>query len=131
MPKRIIIDLDGTLTEDDPALSYAGKRPNRAVVERLRQYKAEGFEIVVSTARNMRTHAGAVGRINVHTLPVILDWLNRHGVPFDEVLVGKPWCGTEGFYVDDKAVRPSEFVAHDHAGILALLAREGRPDGGA
>lgn len=33
--------------------------------------------------------------------------------------------------IDDKAVRPSEFVALRLAESHALLAREGRPDGGA
>jgi capsule biosynthesis phosphatase len=56
--------------------------------------------------------------------PVILAWLARHDVPFDELYVGKPWCGTEGFYVDDKAVRPSEFLALSPDEIAALLARE-------
>ncbi|ONG14085.1 hypothetical protein BXT95_26585, partial [Escherichia coli] len=49
-----------------------------------------------------------IGKINIHTLPVIIDWLNENRVPYDEVIVGKPWCGDEGFYVDDRAIRPSE-----------------------
>lgn len=61
------------------------------------------------TARNMRTYEGNIGKINIHTLPIIIDWLNKHNVPFDEIIVGKPWCGNEGFYVDDRAVRPDEF----------------------
>ena len=130
MAKRIIIDLDGTLTLDEAGVPYAEKLPNIPVIERLRAYEAEGFEIVVSTARNMRTYAGDVGKINLHTLPIVLDWLRRHGVPHDEVLVGKPWCGTDGFYVDDKAIRPSEFATLDYAGIRALLAQEGDSEGG-
>ena len=39
-----------------------------------------------------------------------MEWLQRHEVPFDEIYVGKPWCGHEGFYVDDKAIRPDEFA---------------------
>ena len=65
-----------------------------------------------------------IGKINALTLPVILDWLARHDIPFDEVHVGKPWCGTDGFYVDDKAVRPSEFVTLGYEEIRARLARE-------
>ncbi|SDD99052.1 capsule biosynthesis phosphatase [Belnapia rosea] len=129
--KRLVVDLDGTLTIDEPGVPYEAKRPNEALVARLRDYRAAGFEIVVATARNMRTHANNIGRINARTLPVILDWLTRHDIPFDEVHVGKPWCGTEGFYIDDKAVRPSEFLALGYEGVLALLAREGQSDGGA
>lgn len=122
--KRLVFDLDGTLALDDPGRPYAEREPNLAVVEKLRAYRADGFEIVICTARNMRTHQNAIGKINALTLPVILDWLARHDIPYDEIHVGKPWCGTEGFYVDDKAVRPSEFVAMSRAEIQALLARE-------
>jgi len=127
---RIIIDLDGTLTIDESGVPYPDKKPNLSVVERLREYHAAGFEIVISTARNMRTYEGAVGKINVHTLPIVLDWLRRHEVPFDEIIVGKPWCGLDGFYVDDKAVRPSEFVALTQDEIRLLLSDEGNSAGG-
>jgi capsule biosynthesis phosphatase len=122
---RLIVDLDETITlhADD---GYADATPNTALIARLRDYKAQGFEIVISTSRNMRTYAGNIGMINVHTLPGILAWLRRHDVPFDEVYVGKPWCGVDGFYVDDKAVRPSEFLRYSAQEIRALLASEKR-----
>lgn len=107
---RIVIDLDGTLTVDDPTVSYADREPNRDVIARLHDYRARGFLICVLTARNMRTYEGNVGMINVHTLPTVSEWLDRHDVPYDEILVGKPWCGTDGFYVDDRALRPDEFA---------------------
>jgi len=120
--KRLIFDLDGVLTIDDPAKPYAEREPNLAVIEKLKTYRAEGFEIVIATARNMRTFSGQIGKINAATLPIIIDWLNHHGVPYDEIHVGKPWCGTEGFYVDDRAIRPAEFLALGHAEIKALIA---------
>lgn len=119
--KKIIIDLDGTLTIDDPSLPYEKKSPQEAVVEKLRFYQNLGYSIVIHSARNMRTYDGNVGRINVHTLPKILDWLTLHSVPFDEVIVGKPWCGSEGFYVDDRAVRPDEFVFLSPAELLKKI----------
>ena len=122
--KRLVFDLDGTIALDDPARTYAEREPNLPLIEKLKAYKAEGFEIVIASARNMRTFGGDVGKINAHTLPIILAWLARHEVPFDEIHVGKPWCGTEGFYVDDKSVRPSEFLALTRNQIAALLARE-------
>ena len=120
--KRLVFDLDGVLTIDDPDRSYADREPNLAVIEKLRDYRAQGFEIAIFTARNMRTFGGQVGKINANTLPTVIDWLRRHEVPFDEIHVGKPWCGDEGFYVDDRAVRPSEFVALSLEQIQALIA---------
>ena len=58
----------------------------------------------------MRTFDGNLGKINRHTLPIVLNWLNEHSVPYDEIYMGKPWCGMDGFYVDDRAIRPEEFV---------------------
>jgi capsule biosynthesis phosphatase len=123
--KKIVIDLDGTITAKETS-DYDGVQPNAAVVEMLRKYRADGFEIVISTSRNMRTYEGNVGKINVHTLPKIIAWLDRHDVPYDEIFVGKPWCGFDGFYVDDKTVRPSEFSSLSYDEIRALLSAEGR-----
>ena len=121
--KRLIVDLDETITvsADD---GYSNALPNISLIARLRQYQLDGFEIVINTSRNVNTFGGNVGKINARTLPVILDWLTRHEVPFDEIYVGKPWCGTEGFYIDDKAIRPSEFMVLSLPQIHALLAAE-------
>ena len=56
--------------------------------------------------------------------PNIIDWLNKNNVPYDEVYIGKPWCGFEGFYIDDKAVRPSEFLKLSYNEICELLNKE-------
>lgn len=122
--KRLVVDLDGTLTVESDK-SYADKEPNLPLVERLREYKARGYEISIFTSRNMRTYEANIGKINVNTLPTILDWLERHGVPYDEVLVGKPWCGFDGFYIDDRAVRPGEFVKLSPEQIENLLKAGG------
>ena len=123
--KPLVVDLVDTLTVSDAARSYADKEPNLPLVARLREYKADGYEIIIQTARNMRTYAGSVGKINANTLPVIIAWLQRHDVPYDEIYVGKPWCGFDGFYVDDRAVRPSEFVSLSREQIETLIRPEG------
>jgi capsule biosynthesis phosphatase len=120
-PKRIVIDLDETICFTTGG-DYRDSRPNQPVIDKLRWYKSQGWDIAIFSARNMRTHAGNLGKIAAFTLPVVIDWLQRHDVPFDEIFMGKPWCGTDGFYVDDKAIRPDEFAALDHAGIMALVS---------
>lgn len=122
--KRLVVDLDDTLTIHRSADSYPEKLPNQEMVTQLQTYKAAGFEIIIQTARNMQTFQNSIGKINANTLPVVIEWLQRHNVPYDEIHVGKPWCGTEGFYVDDRAVRPSEFLSKTRDEIYALLAAE-------
>ena len=120
--KRLVVDLDGTLTLGVEGQDYALAKPNLPLIERLREYKAKGFEIVIHTSRNMRTHAGSIGKLNVHTLPVILDWLKRHDVPHDELVMAKPWCGYEGFYIDDRSVRPDEFLSLDYDELVRRMS---------
>lgn len=124
MSQRIVLDLDSTITINDKNLHYSDLNPNLEIVDKMREYKKLGFEIVIYTSRNMRTYEGNVGKINIHTLPSILDWLKKHDVPFDEIHVGKPWCGFEGFYVDDKAVRPSELVKYTYQEIKNIIDNE-------
>ncbi|MEB1083172.1 HAD hydrolase family protein [Citrobacter sp. R-1.5.2] len=121
--KSLVIDLDGTLTIDAES-SYPDKPANMDVINKLKEYKKLGFKITILTSRNMRTYDGNIGKINVHTLPIITAWLERHEVPYDEIVLGKPWCGFDGFYIDDKSIRPSEFASLSYDEIRSLLARE-------
>lgn len=123
MVNKIIIDLDGTLTEADTN-DYKEVKPKMKVIQKLQEYKELGFTIVIMTARNMRTYDGNIGKINIHTLPVIISWLEKNNVPFDEIIVGKPWCGKEGFYVDDRALRPDEFSRMDINDINSLFVKD-------
>ena len=117
--KRLILDIDGTLT-DGAGGDYSTVRPRPDVVENLRRYWEDGFEIVLYTSRNMRSYGSNVGKINANALPVLFAWLSEHDIPYDEIWTGKPWCGHEGFYVDDKAVRPDEFARLSYDEICAL-----------
>ena len=121
--KRLIFDLDGTLTISDTS-DYKNVSPNLEVINKLLHYKNLGFEIVISTARNMRTYDRNIGKMNIHTLPTIIEWLDRHSVPYDEIIIGKPWCGTDGFYIDDRSIRPSEFAKLTYDEINQFLAQE-------
>lgn len=118
--KRIIFDLDDTLSKTVNG-DYINAQPIIPVVERLKEYKSLGFTIVISTSRNIRTYKGNLGEINKNTLPIIIEWLNKHHIPFDEIYMGKPWCGFEGFYVDDKAIRPNELVDLSYEEIQKLI----------
>ena len=118
--KRLIFDLDDTLCTTQNG-DYANAQPITEVIEKLRDYHRQGFTIVINTSRNMRTFQGNIGAINKNTLPIIIDWLARHDIPYDELYVGKPWCGFEGFYVDDKAIRPDELVKLSYVEICQLL----------
>jgi capsule biosynthesis phosphatase len=121
--KRLIVDLDDTISITLKG-DYLNSSPIIEMIEKLKEYKMEGFEIVINSSRNMRTYESNVGKINIYTLPNIIDWLRKYDVPFDEVYIGKPWCGFDGFYIDDKSIRPSEFLNHSYEEIQNILKIE-------
>ncbi len=121
--KRLIVDLDDTLSITNNG-DYVNSKPIDSMIGNLLKYKELGFEIVINSSRNMRTFENNVGKINIYTLPNIINWLEKHGVPYDEVYIGKPWCGFDGFYIDDKSIRPSEFLKYSYDEIMELLQNE-------
>ena len=106
-----IFDIDGTLcpikgTDE----RYEDMIPYPEMVDRIREYKEQGAKIILYTSRNMNTYKGNIGLINANTAGVVLEWLKKWDIPYDEIIYGKPWPGHNGFYVDDRTVRPDEFL---------------------
>jgi capsule biosynthesis phosphatase len=120
--KRIIIDLDGTIASAKSD-SYEDCLVITAVADRIRFYKGLGFIISIHTSRNMNSFLNNVGKITAVTVPIISDWLNKHDIPYDEIWIGKPWCGNDGFYVDDRSIRPDEFISMSYDQIVNLINR--------
>ena len=106
-----IFDIDGTLCPIKKAdEKYEDLVPYKEMVDRIREYKQEGAKIILYTSRNMNTYKGNIGLINANTAKVVLEWLEKWDIPYDEIIYGKPWPGHNGFYVDDRTVRPDEFL---------------------
>lgn len=122
--KKLIVDIDMTLTKGKGDIGYEDAIVNEELVIKLKEYKEQGFTIVLNTSRNMNSYNNNIGLINKHTLPTIIAWLEKNNIPYDEIYVGKPWCGHDGFYVDDKAIRPSEFINKTYEEIVELLGKE-------
>ena len=76
--EKIIIDLDNTITIENQDKSYQDKDPNKKVINKLREYKKMGFEIIIHTARNMKTYNGDLSKVNKNTLPIIIKWLKEN-----------------------------------------------------
>ncbi|WP_440113307.1 capsular biosynthesis protein [Paenibacillus sp. QZ-Y1] len=120
----LIVDLDGTICPvKNSGENYSDLTPYHDVVGRLKDWRNEGFRIVIHTARNMRTYEGNLGLINVHTSRMTMDWLDKWEIPYDEILFGKPWPGHEGYYVDDRAIRPDEFLKYSSDELKILLEK--------
>lgn len=106
-----IFDIDGTICpikkKDE---EYADLVPYSEIVDKIRAYKEGGAKIVLFTSRNMNSYQGNIGLINANTAKVMVAWLDKWQIPYDEIIYGKPWPGHKGFYVDDRTIRPDEFL---------------------
>ncbi len=92
------IDFDHTITEasSDEYLPPHQQTPNRELIEKMWDAYYDGKTIIVWTARPWRDAGELAG--------VLTMW----DVPFHGVMMAK---GGSDKYVDDKAVRPDEFIA--------------------
>lgn len=108
-----VFDIDGTLCPIKKINEkYEDLIPYMNMVEKLRYYKKNGARIILFTSRNMNSYNGNIGLINKNTAKILSVWLEKWDIPYDEIIYGKPWPGHKGFYVDDRTIRPDEFLNH-------------------
>ena len=106
-----VLDIDGTLCPiKKKEEKYEDLIPYKDMVDKIKYYKENGAKIVFYTSRNMNSYNGNIGLINANTAKVILKWLDKWNIPYDEIVYGKVWPGHDGYYVDDRSVRPDEFL---------------------
>jgi capsule biosynthesis phosphatase len=119
---RICFDLDGVLCElRKPGQSYAELKPIPGAVEKLRRLRSAGHQIVIATARHMKTCGQNQGLVVARQGLVTLQWLAEHGFEYDEIWFGKPHCD---LYVDDNALRFESMEQISDTGDNLPLSRE-------
>ena len=107
--ETIIVDIDDTICERKGGSSYEEATPKKDFCESLHQANKKGIYIILFTSRNMRSFKGSTGLINKYTAPILLNWLEKHNIPYDEIYFGKPW-GNSVKYIDDKNLSISDFI---------------------
>jgi len=107
---KIILDLDGVLAEIDLSLDYKDRKVNKSIKRSIIHAKSNGYCVTLFSARNMRTYNGDIKKINDYTRPIIEQWLKDNKIEVDDLILGKPWNGPEGFYVDDNNLSIEEFT---------------------
>jgi capsule biosynthesis phosphatase len=108
---RLCFDLDGVLCHlKQEGQTYADVEPMPGAVEKIRALRAAGHQIVIATARHMKSCDHSVGKVVARQGLVTLQWLEKHGFEYDEIWFGKPHCD---IYIDDNAYRFSSMEAID------------------
>jgi len=119
--KVLVIDLDNTITIENPLTPYSQKKPNVKIINKIKEYKKLGYEIIINTARRMKTHKNDESKLIAEIADVTIAWLKENDVPFDGLKFGKTHANN-GFYVDDKAIRPDEFLELSEEEIFNLIS---------
>jgi len=118
----VIFDIDGTICPIKKVdENYEDLIPYNNMIEKIKELKNEGFKIILFTSRNMRTFNNDITKINKYTRPILESWLKKWNIPYDELIIGKPWPGKNGFYVDDKTIRPDELLKLDLNNINKII----------
>ncbi len=104
--------------------SYSDLEPRKEMLHELAEYQQRGYRILLFTSRNMNTYKNNLGQINKHIARMLLDWLAKWKVNYYEILFGKPLPRRRGFYIDDRTVRPAEFLRLSEEETQKLLGQE-------
>jgi len=101
---RICFDLDNTLlTYPAIAGDYSTVKPIYKNLALLKKLKSDGHEIIIYTARRMKTHHGNIGKVIKDIAGITIDTLERFNIEYDELIFGKPIAD---IYIDDRAINP-------------------------
>jgi len=85
-----VIDLDGTLCTEELTFSRCLADPLVGAVEAMRLLKASGATLIIYSARTWAEYEMTTA------------WLGKHGIPYDQLVLGKP---IGDYWIDDRAIR--------------------------
>lgn len=104
----LVVDLDKTLcTEKKSTESYNEVKPISNLIDVLNICNNNGAEIIIESARNMLTQNNNESKVIKNIGLVTLKWLEDNNIQYNGIKFGKT-MGT--CYIDDKALRPKEFI---------------------
>ena len=110
MQNKIVVDLDNTITIDCSSSDYRTKSANPEAVLAIKNAAELKIETIIYSSRNMRTYKNDLKKIDTITRPIAENWLKEKKINYSELILGKPWCGKEGWYVDDRNLNIEEFI---------------------
>lgn len=105
----LVLDLDKTLcTKKQSNESYSEVLPKEDLVDIINTLHNNGAEVIIESARNMLTQNNNEAKVIKNVGLTTLQWLSDNHIDYDGIKFGKT-MGT--CYIDDKALRPKEFIA--------------------
>lgn len=116
--RRIILDIDPWILSADRRLLIEGLGLFR---EQIASYRKMGFEVIAFSSAGMIDVDGELVETFGPLSPEIFELLSSVQGIWDKLVFGKPPRGLKGLVIDDKAVTPDEFIAHNYEQIKNLI----------
>ena len=111
--KTIMIDIDATLCKaprgDDGVYKYDIAVPITETIEKTREIYNQGHQIILFTARGMKTFDGNVNEIEKFHRPILKKWLKENNVPYHDLIFGKPFY-LNYYLVDDRNLSINQYI---------------------
>lgn len=86
----IAIDLDGTICTEEKTFDKSLAEPLSGAIETIQNLYKQGHTLIIWTARGW------------DQFRVTENWLKKHSIPYDALLMGKPIVD---IWIDDRAIK--------------------------
>jgi len=107
--KIIAFDLDDVLcsrsSEKGDIEKYSSCLPNKKMIKILNECYANGYKIVIYTARGMTVFKGNVNEIYSNLFELTSSQLRKWGIKYHQLIMGKVHFD---LFIDDKAINSSQ-----------------------
>jgi len=107
--KRIIVDIDDTISFTTNR-DWENAKPNLPLIKKLNELYDNGVEIIYETARGCLSFKGDRKKAEEYYRPIIEKWFKKYNVKYTELSFQKRLAD---YYIDDKAIKPDEFLKLD------------------
>lgn len=114
--KTFVVDIDDTFCKSprkaDGNFDYSKGYPIQCVIDKINQLYNQGHQIILYTARGMRTFNGNIEKIEAKHRPLLTTWLEEHKVLYHKLIFGKPWY-KDYFFIDDRGITINQFITYE------------------
>ena len=106
--RKIVCDIDDTISFTT-SRDWENAKPNILLIEKLNHLYENGYSVCYHTARGSLSCATRADA-DIKYRKIIETWMRKNNVKYTELSFEKPLAI---YYIDDKAIRPNEFVDLD------------------
>lgn len=118
----LVFDIDSTICYGPKVNgSHAFKKPNHKIIDEINKCHDAGYTIIIETARGMGSNHNDEGKALKASAEDTLRWLRENNVHYDSIKFSKSFGA---MYVDDKSIRPYEFLKYGVDGCKKIIEKD-------